>query len=118
NLYQFKNMIHCTVPNRPWWHFANYGCYCGRGGKGTPVDDLDRCCQIHDKCYDEAEKISGCWPYIKTYTYESCQGTLTCKDGGKCAASVCDCDRVAANCFARATYNDKNYNIDFNARCQ
>nr|P0DKU3.1 RecName: Full=Basic phospholipase A2 CM-I; Short=svPLA2; AltName: Full=Phosphatidylcholine 2-acylhydrolase; AltName: Full=Phospholipase A2 isozyme I [Naja nigricollis]P0DKU4.1 RecName: Full=Basic phospholipase A2 CM-II; Short=svPLA2; AltName: Full=Phosphatidylcholine 2-acylhydrolase; AltName: Full=Phospholipase A2 isozyme II [Naja nigricollis] len=30
NLYQFKNMIHCTVPSRPWWHFADYGCYCGR----------------------------------------------------------------------------------------
>nr|Q9I900.1 RecName: Full=Acidic phospholipase A2 D; Short=svPLA2; AltName: Full=APLA; AltName: Full=Phosphatidylcholine 2-acylhydrolase; Flags: Precursor [Naja sputatrix]AAF82186.1 acidic phospholipase A2 [Naja sputatrix] len=119
NLYQFKNMIQCTVPNRSWWDFADYGCYCGRGGSGTPVDDLDRCCQVHDNCYGEAEKISRCWPYFKTYSYECSQGTLTCKGGNDaCAAAVCDCDRLAAICFAGAPYNDNNYNIDLKARCQ
>nr|P00603.1 RecName: Full=Basic phospholipase A2 CM-II; Short=svPLA2; AltName: Full=Phosphatidylcholine 2-acylhydrolase [Naja mossambica] len=118
NLYQFKNMIHCTVPSRPWWHFADYGCYCGRGGKGTAVDDLDRCCQVHDNCYGEAEKL-GCWPYLTLYKYECSQGKLTCSGGNnKCAAAVCNCDLVAANCFAGARYIDANYNINLKERCQ
>lgn len=29
-----------------------YGNYCGPGNTGgTPIDDLDRACQIHDRCY-------------------------------------------------------------------
>ena len=38
---------------------ATYGEWCGGGRPGsgenpTPVDDLDKCCRAHDKCYDKA----------------------------------------------------------------
>nr|P84736.1 RecName: Full=Phospholipase A2 trimorphin; Short=svPLA2; AltName: Full=Phosphatidylcholine 2-acylhydrolase [Trimorphodon lambda] len=49
NLYQFSNMIQCTIPGSdPLSDYGNYGCYCGYGGSGTPVDELLRCCQVHD----------------------------------------------------------------------
>nr|P59068.1 RecName: Full=Phospholipase A2 superbin b; Short=svPLA2; AltName: Full=Phosphatidylcholine 2-acylhydrolase [Austrelaps superbus] len=57
NLYQFKNMIQCANRgSRHWLAYADYGCYCGWGGSGTPVDELDRCCKTHDDCYTEAGK--------------------------------------------------------------
>uniref|UniRef100_U3FYP5 phospholipase A2 n=1 Tax=Micrurus fulvius TaxID=8637 RepID=U3FYP5_MICFL len=117
NLYQFKNMIKCTN-TRHWLSFTNYGCYCGYGGSGTPVDELDRCCQVHDKCYDTAKRVHKCFPSVRTYSYDCSEGKLTCKDNNtKCKDFVCNCDRTAALCFAKAPYNDKNYNIDLK-RCQ
>lgn len=42
-LWQFRSMILCTVPDSwPALDYADYGCYCGLGGSGTPVDELDR----------------------------------------------------------------------------
>nr|QSI84034.1 phospholipase A2 IB [Calliophis bivirgatus] len=106
---QFKKMIKCTVSKSlSWRSFVDYGCYCGKGGSGTPVDELDRCCQTHDNCYTAAGKHPDCnhfWerPFTKRYSYTCSEGTLTCTDKkDKCAAFVCNCDRVAAPCLARA----------------
>lgn len=39
----FRKMIKCTLPqSHPLLEFNHYGCYCGLGGSGTPVDELDR----------------------------------------------------------------------------
>nr|Q7T2Q4.1 RecName: Full=Acidic phospholipase A2 2; Short=svPLA2; AltName: Full=PA2-II; AltName: Full=Phosphatidylcholine 2-acylhydrolase; Flags: Precursor [Bungarus flaviceps flaviceps]BAC77656.1 phospholipase A2II precursor [Bungarus flaviceps] len=120
NLIQFSSLIQCANGgSRATWHYADYGCYCGKGGGGTPVDELDRCCQTHDNCYGEAEKLTKCSPYYKTYKYDCSEGKLTCNDApGSCERSVCDCDRVAAICFAGAPYNDKNFMINTETNCQ
>uniref|UniRef100_A0A2D4PRR8 phospholipase A2 n=1 Tax=Micrurus surinamensis TaxID=129470 RepID=A0A2D4PRR8_MICSU len=112
-------MIQCTIPgSNPLRDYADYGCYCGRGGSGTPVDDLDRCCQVHDNCYGEAETVHNCSPYWTPYSYTCSEGKLTCTDNNYvCGTFVCNCDRVAAKCFAKAPYNKKNYNINPN-RCK
>ena len=41
NLLQFGNMIQCST-NRSMWDYYDYGCWCGFGGSGRPVDGTDR----------------------------------------------------------------------------
>ncbi|XP_055511530.1 basic phospholipase A2 pseudexin B chain-like [Leucoraja erinacea] len=114
NLVQFSNIIKCVIPgSHPLITFNNYGCYCGPGGHGEPVDDLDRCCQTHDKCYGAAAEM-GCTfsegPALVLYKYTCSEKTVTCDcNNYKCAKFVCECDRNAAACFANAqpTYNPK-----------
>nr|1PO8_A Chain A, Phospholipase A2 [Bungarus caeruleus]1TC8_A Chain A, phospholipase A2 isoform 1 [Bungarus caeruleus] len=118
NLYQLMNMIQCAN-TRTWPSYTNYGCYCGKGGSGTPVDDLDRCCYTHDHCYNDAKNIDGCNPVTKTYSYTCTEPTITCNDSkDKCARFVCDCDRTAAICFAKAPYNTSNVMIRSTNSCQ
>ncbi|KAL3075885.1 hypothetical protein niasHT_032088 [Heterodera trifolii] len=31
--------------------YNSYGCWCGVGGSGETVDEIDKCCQTHDKCW-------------------------------------------------------------------
>uniref|UniRef100_H3AX69 Phospholipase A2 n=1 Tax=Latimeria chalumnae TaxID=7897 RepID=H3AX69_LATCH len=82
-LWQFRNMIKCTIPNSRPMDFNDYGCYCGLGGYGTPIDDLDMCCKIHDDCYIAAYDVPECFPvldnpYGEIYAY-TCEGTtVTC----------------------------------------
>nr|ABK63565.1 PLA2-3 precursor [Demansia vestigiata] len=125
NLYQFKNMIQCANRNsRNWMAYAHYGCYCGKGGSGTPVDGTDKCCQTHDYCYDKAKQHPACnyflsGPSVNTYSYTCKDGELTCKDvKDKCRAFICNCDRTAAMCLAKAPYNTKNFMILDKSRCQ
>nr|ABK63569.1 PLA2-7 precursor [Demansia vestigiata] len=120
HLLQFGSMITCANSNsRPAWHYMDYGCFCGAGGRGTPVDDLDRCCQVHDDCYGEAERLPSCNPYRNFYSYECHGAEPTCTIGNdRCAAFICNCDRIAAICFAGATYDDAHWNIDSTPPCQ
>nr|P00616.2 RecName: Full=Acidic phospholipase A2 homolog taipoxin gamma chain; Short=svPLA2 homolog; Flags: Precursor [Oxyuranus scutellatus scutellatus]AAY47068.1 gamma taipoxin-2 precursor [Oxyuranus scutellatus scutellatus] len=122
---QFSNMIQCTIPcGESCLAYMDYGCYCGPGGSGTPIDDLDRCCKTHDECYAEAGKLSACKsvlsePNNDTYSYECNEGQLTCNDDNdECKAFICNCDRTAVTCFAGAPYNDLNYNIGMIEHCK
>lgn len=65
---------------------GNYGNYCGKGNKGgTPIDDLDRACQAHDRCflgfnnktaknktcnYDFLYKVMPIVQYTSIFTYK------------------------------------------------
>ncbi|NXI53238.1 PA21B Phospholipase, partial [Chloroceryle aenea] len=83
-VWNFRKMIKCTIPgSHPLLEFGDYGCYCGLGGTGTPVDELDRCCQIHDNCYTKANKLEACtflWdnPYTEMYSFSCSKGQITC----------------------------------------
>ncbi|KAM9094475.1 phospholipase A2 [Sarcophilus harrisii] len=123
-VWQFRNMIKCVIPESdPLKDYNNYGCYCGLGGSGTPVDELDQCCQIHDRCYEAAKKLDSCKflldnPYTKIYSY-SCSGNdITCSSkNNECKAFICNCDRNAAICFSKAPYNSENKDLDTKKHC-
>ncbi|XP_071338297.1 phospholipase A2, minor isoenzyme-like isoform X2 [Trachinotus anak] len=122
-LWQFGTMIECVQPGVYPLQYNNYGCWCGFGGKGTPQDELDMCCKIHDECYGTSMKTPGCTslfdlPYFLVYDFTCLNEQLTCSaTNNKCQAAVCECDRVAAECFARATYNPENKNLDTRVHC-
>ncbi|XP_005933341.1 phospholipase A2 [Haplochromis burtoni] len=125
-LWQFRSMILCTVPDSwPALDYADYGCYCGLGGSGTPVDELDRCCQVHDQCYSDAMQHDDCWaildnPYTEIYSYncDKASKTITClDDNDPCEKFICECDRNAALCFSEAGYSEENADIPSD-RCQ
>uniref|UniRef100_A0A671U5C6 Phospholipase A2 n=1 Tax=Sparus aurata TaxID=8175 RepID=A0A671U5C6_SPAAU len=71
SLWQFRNMIKCVQPDVLFaLKYDNYGCYCGYGGQGTPVDELDQCCKVHDDCYEAQMNDPECksfWPHLKPY---------------------------------------------------
>ncbi|KFO70357.1 Phospholipase A2, major isoenzyme, partial [Cuculus canorus] len=123
-VWELRSMIKCTMPESyPLLDFADYGCYCGLGGSGTPVDELDRCCQAHDECYSQAEKLESCTfildnPYTKLYKFSCSDKEITCSSKNKeCAMFICNCDRTAAMCFAKAPYNPKHSMMDTKKYC-
>ncbi|XP_062890152.1 basic phospholipase A2 acanthin-2-like [Mobula hypostoma] len=123
NLIQFGGMINCANPSiTSPLQFNNYGCYCGPGGSGTPVDDLDRCCQTHDNCYGDAENKEKCRtvlsPKMVYYHWSCSKGKIECDSGNyHCAKFICECDRKASICFSKAKYNPKNKGIS-QSRCK
>ncbi|KAM9371567.1 phospholipase A2 [Phaethornis superciliosus] len=123
-VWEFRSMIKCTIPDsHPLWRFGDYGCYCGLGGSGTPVDELDRCCQVHDACYSKAIKLDSCKflldnPYTEMYKFSCSKGEITCHSKNKeCEMFICNCDRAAAMCFAKAPYNPEHRNLDTAKHC-
>ncbi|KAM9301998.1 phospholipase A2-like [Gastrophryne carolinensis] len=119
NLWQFRKIIKCTIPDsKPLYDYNGYGCYCGLGGSGTPLDDLDTCCQIHDNCYSQYKATPGCTPifdnpYTEFYSYSCEDNVVTCKSSNNnCEMHICECDRMAALCFSKASYNEKFLDID------
>nr|XP_061838119.1 phospholipase A2-like [Nerophis lumbriciformis] len=103
SLKDLHGMIKCTT-GRNYIDYSSYGCYCGGGGHGKPIDQTDRCCFDHGCCYAQAQS-EGC----KTDTdYDwSCRDrTARCGiTDDKCKKWVCHCDQQFANCLKDAPYN-------------
>ncbi|CAL8343359.1 unnamed protein product [Lota lota] len=122
-LWQFGVMIGCTQPGTNALLYNDYGCWCGFGGGGPPVDDVDMCCKLHDQCYKASRLTPGCTaiadlPYIRVYDYTCKNQQVTCSaSNDKCQAAICECDRGGAHCFAQAKYNPENKNLDQKVHC-
>ncbi|KAM4614422.1 phospholipase A2, minor isoenzyme-like [Discoglossus pictus] len=123
SIMHFSKIIQCTIPNSNPLDYNDYGCYCGLGGSGTPVDELDRCCQVHDQCYDGTKNIENCKPifdnpYTEFYKYSCTDNKVTCSsENDACEMYICECDRNAAVCFSKAPYNAKNKYLKYTPYC-
>lgn len=108
---QFGDMIRLST-NRDAFHFNNYGNYCGLGGdeRTDPVDGIDRCCKNHDNCYGTVDKSVCNWSWLGalfiSYSWGDLTGAIECFDTDRCRYSVCLCDKLAAECFAKNSYNN------------
>jgi len=81
-----------------------HGCFCGGEDKCiNPVDCLDQCCMLHDKCYNDIvynEDIKENYDWKQT-----ANGGIKCTDCesggsmGKCAK--CNCDKALALCLKK-----------------
>uniref|UniRef100_A0ABM5F331 Phospholipase A2 n=1 Tax=Pogona vitticeps TaxID=103695 RepID=A0ABM5F331_9SAUR len=87
-----------------------YGCYCGTGGSGSPLDAVDQCCFLHDCCYRHVRVSLQCHSKVKWQRYKLlCNGSETeCRSTGVCGRMACECDKQLAECLTGAKPRRKN----------
>lgn len=106
SVFQFGLMVNCLTNRVAFTSYAFYGCHCGIGGRGLPLDEIDWCCQVHDCCYGILMS-KGCFPLFQKYAVSCINETITCdnEDLEGCARQTCECDQAAAYCFQK--FNDR-----------
>lgn len=105
DLWQLYNVISCSMPCDPLV-LKDYGCYCGLGGAGLPVDPIDKCCMLHDNCYQLAPCHQSL-TYFLPYNWYCIEGRAQCVAVSSskwsyissCAYSLCECDRIFSECI-------------------
>ncbi|XP_038641673.1 basic phospholipase A2 homolog 1-like isoform X2 [Scyliorhinus canicula] len=99
-----QRIVYCVNPSaQP--QYSNYGCFCRIGGNGNqPVDDIDRCCQVHDDCYREAAMME-CSTFHMWFASLCENGIPKCPEFSvtshdtECFQKFCNCDIAAALCL-------------------
>ncbi|KAH9489838.1 hypothetical protein Btru_037269 [Bulinus truncatus] len=100
--------------------YIGYGCYCGLGGHGTPVDKVDSCCQIHDQCYGNVKCRSSWYAYLTQYNVHCYLGHCHCSDSESsdpCFYTSCQCDRQLAECLKIAPGMNPKYKYYDRRKC-
>ncbi|XP_008820071.1 phospholipase A2, membrane associated [Nannospalax galili] len=118
SLVDFNKMIQLKTGKIAGSSYAFYGCHCGLGGKGAPKDATDWCCATHDCCYYHLKK-QDCGTKFLPYKFTHSGGKITCAaDQNSCKKQLCECDKAAAECFARnlRSYSTK-YQFYYNTLC-
>ncbi|XP_043587968.1 uncharacterized protein LOC122570115 [Bombus pyrosoma] len=101
------NMVVCATGCNPL-AYKGYGCYCGFLGSGYVIDGIDRCCKMHDWCYDATECPTFSEYFVPYYwrCYRGYKPVCAVEHGnwggsGSCAQRLCECDRSFAECLKR-----------------
>ncbi|XP_048823670.1 basic phospholipase A2 Cdr-13-like [Lagopus muta] len=118
SLWQLQQVVTKLTGKNAVLHYSFYGCYCGVGGHGQPKDATDRCCQLHDACYDGLQKYH-CNAKQQHYQYSWRSGRLTCNRDSWCAQLSCECDRSLGLCLQRSarSYN-RRYVLYLKSQCR
>uniref|UniRef100_A0A8D0BLY7 Phospholipase A2 n=1 Tax=Salvator merianae TaxID=96440 RepID=A0A8D0BLY7_SALMN len=99
--------------------FSTYGCYCGLGGKGRPLDRIDWCCHEHDCCYGRTDE-NGCSHSFAVLSEKKSQWwSWITKSSLQCEYDVCECDRKFVQCLKKYLKNyEELYTFFPNDFCQ
>ncbi|XP_040183745.1 acidic phospholipase A2 BpirPLA2-I-like [Rana temporaria] len=88
-----------------------YGCFCGPGGSGQPVDEVDQCCHAHDCCYQHTKVNLQCQSESSGYKFSCEQATIGCVSTDFCGRAACECDRLFAECLTTAKKAQEKYHF-------
>ncbi|KAM5198998.1 group 10 secretory phospholipase A2 isoform 3-T5 [Hipposideros larvatus] len=78
-LIELAETIDCVGPRSPL-AYVSYGCYCGLGGHGHPLDAIDWCCHHHDCCYQHAHEEAGCKTKVEPYSWKCVNQSIVCEN--------------------------------------
>ncbi|KAM6236312.1 basic phospholipase A2 CoaTx-II-like isoform 1-T1 [Spheniscus humboldti] len=118
SLWELPKMITKVTGKNALLHYSFYGCYCGLGGEGQPKDATDRCCQLHDTCYNNLLSYR-CNAKMQVYHYDWRSSSPSCRQRSWCAQLSCECDHSLALCLKQSIGSySKRYRFYPKHRCR
>ncbi|XP_049628473.1 putative inactive group IIC secretory phospholipase A2 [Suncus etruscus] len=121
SFWQFQRMVKQVTGRSAFFSYYGYGCYCGLGGRGTPVDNTDNQSPASPSQYEKL-KQGGCQPMLNSYHFYVTNGSVLCKcafssnTGCLCGLRACECDKQSVYCFRENLLTYKRSFTQFSRR--